>query len=162
MTKWSLLHCNSCAKHLLPLWWCAADMALKEGGKEERKKGREGERKKGSRCDGVLATFWWCPGHVVTVSRSCCDGVPVMLWWCPGWCPGRLGDVVMVSRSRFDGVVMVSRSRWCCDGVPLYILLLGSRTKLFFVFSNLCIDITYKYVLYINIYSPKVLQKNDS
>ena len=26
-------------------WWCAADIASKEGGKEERKKGREGERK---------------------------------------------------------------------------------------------------------------------
>ena len=51
--------------------------------------------------------LWWCPGHVVMVSRSCCgcvrsccDGVPVMMWRCPG-----------------HVVVVVSRS--CCDGVPL-------------------------------------------
>ena len=33
-------------------WWCAADIASKEGGKEERKKGREGERKEGKEKGG--------------------------------------------------------------------------------------------------------------
>ena len=44
---------NSVAKHLLPLWWwCAADIAAKEGGKEDRKKGRRKEGEKRERREG--------------------------------------------------------------------------------------------------------------
>ena len=51
MKRWRLLDCNSVAKHLLPpvVVMCCwhSFQGRREGGKEERKKGRAGERKEG-------------------------------------------------------------------------------------------------------------------